>query len=888
MKKALAIWLLAGAVFTANGQSPAGGSAQAGSSPFQLSGRVIDSTGFPLSHATVEFITASDTVSLLTSDNGNFTFRRLTTRIFRLNVSMKGYQAFSRSFDLAEDKTVLQLAAFTLYPDYLDLDPVTVTRIRPVTINGDTVSYNTAAFPVRDGAEVEDILKRLPGVEVDMDGNVIVQGKKLEKVLVNGKEFFGGDVLLAIRNLPADVVDKLQVIDDYGDKARLTGIKSGDPAKVLNIVLKPDKRNGIFGHVQAGAGNDDKYAEDAFGNAFHGDRQLSMNGKLADESPTGKDPSRNVELSYADQWDRRWSGGFNAGAHSDAPQSSNSMEQQSYYPGQQIDLQQSTANRGHNQNDNGGGVLTFKPDGNSTLRITPSFGGQQSDQQSIVNSSTVEQDSGFSKTTKGLSNNQTSSHAWNAATDLYFERIMPASKRRFSMQTSVAYSDSRQLTNNQSTTSIITDSLPSQSLLHYLGTNSTTSLNINFNSNYFQPVGANGFLELGYIAQSSLSRTDRITRSPDSLTGALVVIDSLSLAETYQTLTQQLHAGYSAKFQRLNLSTALDGQPGLLSGNVDSKGDRYSYRYFSVLPRVEANWKLTPSKTLLLRYRGSSTPPGLQQVSPVTDLTNPQYPVTGNPDLKPSYTHNGSMHFEKSNLQPTQFSGYGIGIGYTLTLDPILPSIVHPKDSSQVIQTTTYVNAGRNTALYADYHYTLPAFLNKRLRITGSGSLGRSQSLTLTDGQTFVSRSVVWNQGLHLQLLIPDVLEMTFQANYSLSHTAYSSPSQLPGTVQTAGLVFSAKHYILSHWSLSYWINQPYTSMGSKLQPAPASLTANLRREFLPHNKAAIAIAGYNLLNSSAAVGQSVSTTTITQTQTNYIGRYFLVTFTLKLQRFHQ
>ncbi len=227
MKKACAILLLCLAFYV--------GYAQQG---FQLVGMITDSAGHPLSRATVQLIDNRDTAAVLTGDDGKFGFSGVAGHRVRLLVTNAGYHAFSRGYSLAGSRTSYLLPPVALRTAYLDLDPVTVSRIRPVTIVEDTVSYHAAAFPVMDGSEVEDILKRLPGVEVNLEGNVIVRGRKLEKVLVNGKEFFGGDVLLAIRNLPADVVEKLQIIDDYGDKARLTGIKTGEPGKILNIVLK--------------------------------------------------------------------------------------------------------------------------------------------------------------------------------------------------------------------------------------------------------------------------------------------------------------------------------------------------------------------------------------------------------------------------------------------------------------------------------------------------------------------------------------------------------------------------------------------------------------------------------------------------------------------------
>jgi hypothetical protein len=133
---------------------------------------------------------------------------------------------------------------------------------------------------VREGSPVEDLLKKLPGVSVDKDGNVTAHGKQVTKVRVNGKDYFNGDVQTATQNLPADIVENIQVIDDYGDQANLTGIKTGDPDKILNITIQKGKRTGKFGQGTVGVGNDDRYLARISANAFKEDEQVSLIGTV--------------------------------------------------------------------------------------------------------------------------------------------------------------------------------------------------------------------------------------------------------------------------------------------------------------------------------------------------------------------------------------------------------------------------------------------------------------------------------------------------------------------------------------------------------------------------------------------------------------------------------
>jgi outer membrane receptor protein involved in Fe transport len=225
-----------------------------------------------------------------------------------------------------------------------------------------------------------------------------------------------------------------------------------------------------------------------------------------------------------------------------------------------------------------------------------------------------------------------------------------------------------------------------------------------------------------------------------------------------RSATQDFHAGYTGKLHQLDLTAALDAQSGQQRGTVDSKGDVIAYHYFSLLPNLQAVWNFDKNRKLNMNYSSQPNLPGLQQLVPFTNVSNPAYPVTGNPDLKPSYTNNIGLHYEQSNLKPTQFFGFGMGLNYTSVRHTIIQDLTTPKDSSQVIQATTFLNAGTTDNLAAAYHITLPAFLDKRLRVNINGSVSRSQAITMTDSVKYVNQALNWNQSVHLQLLIPDVI----------------------------------------------------------------------------------------------------------------------------------
>jgi hypothetical protein len=173
-----------------------------------------------------------------------------------------------------------QVPANQLFPAGNELDAIVIRSVRPVLIKEDTVQFDVGAYKVREGAPVEDVIKKLPGVTVDKDGNIETQGKKVARVRVNGKDFFGGDVQTAIQNLPADVIQNIQIIDDYGDAANISGIKSGEPEKIININTQPNKNKGVFGNATVAAGNEGRYAGNVFVNRCNDEQQVSVLGAV--------------------------------------------------------------------------------------------------------------------------------------------------------------------------------------------------------------------------------------------------------------------------------------------------------------------------------------------------------------------------------------------------------------------------------------------------------------------------------------------------------------------------------------------------------------------------------------------------------------------------------
>ncbi len=246
-----------------------------------VKGRIVDTSGkTDLSAASVSVNRGGDSSSevfAMTNKKGEFTIDRLPFGSYRLLITFQGYSAVQKRFTISDSKWMVDLGEIILQKSSETLEEVIVER-PPIIIKQDTVEYSATAFKVKPNAFAEDLLKKLPGVQVDKDGNVMAQGESVQKVYVDGKEFFGTDPKLATKNITADMIESVQVFDDMSDQAKFTKIDDGSRQKAINIKLKKDKKKGYFGRLIAGLGTDGRYQSTLSLNRFNEDQRFSLVG----------------------------------------------------------------------------------------------------------------------------------------------------------------------------------------------------------------------------------------------------------------------------------------------------------------------------------------------------------------------------------------------------------------------------------------------------------------------------------------------------------------------------------------------------------------------------------------------------------------------------------
>src|SRR6266498_4239556 len=245
-----------------------------------VKGKLVDTAAKQaLSEATVSVISTIDSSLVsytLSNKQGSFEIKDLDAGDYRIVISFQGYQTFNKKFAITAAKKLADLGEIKMEKEYKALGEVIITDDAPIKIKNDTVEFKSDAFKTKPNATVEDLLKKVPGMQVDKDGNVKTQGEQVQKVYVDGKEFFGTDPKLATKNLTADMVESVQVFDDMSDQAKFTKIDDGSRQKAINIKLKKDKKKGYFGRALAAYGDQGRYEGNMSINKFNGDEQLSL------------------------------------------------------------------------------------------------------------------------------------------------------------------------------------------------------------------------------------------------------------------------------------------------------------------------------------------------------------------------------------------------------------------------------------------------------------------------------------------------------------------------------------------------------------------------------------------------------------------------------------
>lgn len=876
-----------------------------------LSGIVVDPDGEALIKASLRLLRAKDSTFVsgtTTNNNGRFRIKNVSQGQYILETSYIGYaKAYNNVVVGSADVNV---GTVKMEESSTMLKDLTVVGIAtPVKVMEDTIEYNTGAYKTQPNAVVEDLLKRLPGVEVSADGKITVNGKEVSKILLDGQEFFSDDPTVASRNLPVDIVDRVQVVDRKSDLARLTGVDDGEDETVINLSIKPGMKNGWIGTVEGGYGTDDRYKGNFMVNRFHNNNQFTFLGNINNINNLGFGDGGNRFRRFGGSngitTSRALGMNFNVGngdifrvggniLYSNTERDVQTKQARQYlfadstsYAGSK----KASLDRGHNVRADF--RMLWKPDSFNTLEFRPNISLNYNKSQS--NESSESRANGINGPLVNKSLNDVSARGSSVEVGLraiYNHSFRSRPGRSFSVMANYNYSNKREKEDAYSFNQFfLADSLD---IYDQYSDNHTWSHSASGRVSWTEPLGdakKGNFLTFSYQARYRWNDADKMTYDhPVSWPGGfgseplidyenLVFNDSLSNQFRNDYFNQQIRLGYKHVSKTTTIDVGLSFVPQMSKSidlinanrNIDT---RWVWNY---APFLNYKYRMGKQRSLDIRYRGRTSEPSMTQLQPVPDRSDPMRVVIGNPDLVPSFTHNVNVRFQDFN-QDAQRSIMVMGNVQVAQNTIVSTTTYNPETAGQETRYTN-VNGVWNARLgamfsqpFTNRHWTF----NNNLWFSTNRNVGfnngnRNASFNTRLAESF---SIAWR---------PDNLELELRPYYNLQLTSNSLPNLKNQNVHTYGGRFDATYVtpfgLTINTDLSYAATNGYTSGYDTNQ---WMWNAQVSYQFLRGKAATIALKVYDLLQQQQSIMRNVTAQYIDDTEYNSLTRYFMVTFSYR------
>ena len=896
----------------------------------QVRGMVTDSTSNkPVENAIVGLVQETgkhDTIYSITNEKGSFVFEFTPGSAFSLNVSGIGYKPGKKYRRIYGTEKAIDMGNIQLVNIATILDEI-VIHVAPVTMKEDTVEYRADAFKVKANGMVEDLLKKLPGIQVDKDGNIKAQGKSVTRVKVNGKDFFSGDPKLATRELPADIVEKIQIIDDYGDQATVSGIKEGDPEKVMNIQVKKDKNKGMFGRVTAGMGDKDRYQASLNGNYFNDRQQLSVISNFNNTSQSLFTPGGGVNKPGQDAVNNMGSSGLANGM--------NNGDMQLPQGGSQSDGITTSHSFGTNYRDDWGkkisvyGSYTYSSKGNEGNKILS--------QQNIFSNGTFvnNQDNHFSnrneshrmflnieynidsfnylkaapslnysssnnssntvfdyysvnaKTSDGYTNTVANNHSPNFSTTLLFNHKFRKKGRTFSLNFSGGTSQNvSTLDARNNTTQYISPGGNSSLFLYNSQQNDNNNSGVRLT--YTEPLLKAKFLDVALSHNLTYTRNDKSVFTVDPPTGVQVFTPSLSNEYENNFFTDRANVSIRSTEKKYNYTVGISVQPVNLRGLSITKDSAYKpVKRVNVFPVGRFSYNFTRTQSLSINYRGDAQQPSFTQLQDVMDVSNSQYLTKGNPDLKPSIIHNLTAYYNNFNI--TTGEVVFTNLSFTTIQNQIVNNTVRIGTSGAQLTTPQNVNGFYNMSGF--YNFFKP-FQNRKIIVSLNGVLTYNHNVNLVDSIKNTGRNWVVGQGVSVEFNHKDWLQFAAGVNYNIDAVTYNNAgmgtlvqnNQFSSWILNSRMDIDLPRNWILKYDFEYTINQ---GLAGAVGKNPVLINASLEKQIFNGKKGILRLQAFDLLNQGINISRSVNANSIIDSRSNRLSRYFMLTFTYRFQRFN-
>ncbi|GAB4014334.1 TonB-dependent receptor [Spirosoma migulaei] len=914
---------------------------------FTLQGQAVDTASAPLASSTVMLLSAKDS-SLVnftrTGDNGAFSFKNIKIGNYVLKISFVGFIPYNQVIKPSTD-AVMDLGKLKLKPITRELMEVVVrTAKAPLTIKGDTIEYNASSFKVPPGSTVEDLLRKLPGVQIDQDGNIRAQGQEVKKVTVDGKSFFGNDPKLATKNLQADAITKVQVYNDKTEQAKLTGVEDGKKEKTVNLQLKEEFKKGGFGKVTAGAGpasNDLPARAEIRGNynKFDSKRQISIIGLGNNTNQQG--------LSFNDYQDFRGSNSFNWNDNADFGFSSGGRGLFFGDDDETLGIPIS-GGQGRGFSNNAAGGINYNYDTKKTKFSTNYYYNQSRLELDAVRNSKRFLETGSFRTEE--TSNQINFNG-NHRVSLRYEKQLD------SLNTLIFINNSRLNNGNSSLNQIQNlfqttgtppvDALSTRNTTNNFNTSrqfgsansllyrlkfkkkgrsfaasasyqintNDASLNLRARNEFFQATSVNNMLRLVYQDQATNSlrneykasllyvepfakkffwesfynfslRYDEVDRDVLNVGDAASTRnDSLSRYYKNNYLYNRLGSSLRYSFKGLNLSVGLAGQQFTLNGKfapdqTASTFNTINRTFTAFVPNVSLNYDMKNNKYVFGGYDVNVRVPSSRDLQPLVNNSNSLFITEGNPDLLPQLEHNVNAGF--SYFNPGSFMNVFGNIYGTYYVNQIVYGQTTDPQTLITRSKPENLTGGKNLGSYISFGFPLK---KTKATMNLNTQLNFGDNLTRINGILNHTNNQNYTFGTRLDLTPTDWLTFYGYANVGRTNASYSLNAGQNQTIINnnfnGDLTLKLPGSVYFNTSLNYRI---YKNEKFGFDQRIPIWNASIYHILGKAKKAEIRLSSFDMLNRNISVSQSAGQNYVQEERIQSLARYFMLSFTYNMR----
>jgi hypothetical protein len=908
-----------------------------------VSGIIKDESGQTVIGALVTLKSKKDTISGATNLDGVFIFKGVKQNTFNITVKNLGSKPFVQKYAFSDTKKNVVLDPITLKNDSKQLDVVTINGTPSVVYKEDTVEYRASDYKVRENATVDELLKKMEGMEVGTDGSLTHQGQEVTRAKLNGKEYAGGSVAQAIQNLPADIVEKIQIVDDYGDQAARTGIKDGDPQKILNITTKADRSVGTTGRITGQYGSAGRYNGQLFLQRINANQQLGVIGNLRNTvlgvssnglqggatndggggtgvganarggggggsgGSGGTTRSGSPSFNYRDQWTKNIQV---VGSYTYSFRDNNSLNDtygNNYTTNGTFVSNNTTDNNSRSHNARFEADINL--DSTNYLQVTPSYSYSNSSNMTTsyrdaVNNYPATPATPFSPATAGHfehrvdnGTNSTLNTSSTLGITAFYLHLFKKPKRNFSLQLGVNQSTS-DVNGEQNTTykyyadATLDTHLNQDSIAHNTTIRNNKNTNLTATMTYVEPISKLSLLEFSANWSRRDNNATSLQDTVDRHTGQIVAAPGYSSIYDYVVTDTRATVDYRYAGTKVNISLGASAVPFYLDGTklnaAVGENASTSISNFRVIPAFRFAYSWSRTERFTLNYTGRNQEPSFTEIQPFTDISNPSRIVVGNPDLKPSFTNSLSAQYNN------YFANSKFNLSFGVTASSVDNSIAQNNISlvvpiagttgKRTITETHYLNINGQKSVVG--RYTISKQSNEReVNLALNGNISYTYSPQMRNSQLYHQTNWRLDERFGPRITPNENFEINPFIGYDISRYFTTLPNAASTDLKTTSLGLNGRMYFFKTWQINYDATKKYISGISGANTSPLIINAGFEKEFLARRNLVFTFNVYDVLHQNNYLQKVVDAEGETNTISNTLSRYFMVGLRLNLQK---